>query len=459
MESPRTKTYYLDKDVRTWSDFKRIHYHPKSTVTVNKRYYGSESFDLWISGVNNFKSGDFSGQIEESIRFYAEECDSLQGFQVLCDLNNGFGGISCSLMEYLRDEFVGKSFALMPLLQTPNDGSFSKSRDTTLSSLLTMSGLLETSSMLCPMSLSADVFGRKPRTFPHLVFNASTPYHTSAILASCLEGCSRPYRLKSGSRSLNHLIDSMVSGSRKLVSMSTALPLPFNLDKHASLLDLFFEYRDVEPWVSVTPNSDKSTVDFERCYSQSLSLCGLDADLIVPSSESKKIGEFEFKNSHEIIDKYLTERFPSCVNHISVLNTPLSTAAPYPHIFSNVVRKNGFIKTGDHKSSAFSATSNGLDPNDFLTKSPRKATVAEDKVAIGVRHVPLLTNLQNSSGMRNLLQRCHERASALKRWVDQDRHCDAAVEQEALEEALKRFQTLEQDYTHLTFHDVSDDSD
>lgn len=460
MESPRTKVYYLDKDIRTWSDFKKIHYHPKSTVTFNRQFNGSVNFDSWIAGVNHFKTGDIFNHLEEAIRFYAEECDTIQGFQVLSDLNNGFGGISCMLMEYLQDEFVGKSFAVMPVLQTDNDRGLSKSRDTSLSSLLTLSGLLDTSSMMCPLSMSADMFSCKPRSFPQLIYNASAPYHTSAILASCLDNASRPYRLKSGNQSLVQLMDSMVSGSRKLVSMSAALPLPFDLGNHETLLDFLLEYSTVDPWIPVTPNIDNSISDSERCYSQAFSLSGLDADLIVPSSASKRIGHFEFKNPNEIIDKYLSERFPSAINKISVFSTPLSTAAPFPHIFSNAVLKNGFIKSHSEKfSSAFSSAPPGIKPALFLSQSPIKETSKKDKLAVDVRHVPILTNMQTWSGSRRLLQRCHERASALKRWVVQNRHSDAAVEQEALEEALERFETLKQDYSHLTIHDLSDDSD
>ena len=40
----------------------------------------------------------------DTIRKYAEECDYLRSI-TLTDLYDGFGGLTCSLMEEIRDEF------------------------------------------------------------------------------------------------------------------------------------------------------------------------------------------------------------------------------------------------------------------------------------------------------------------------------------------------------------------
>jgi hypothetical protein len=53
--------------------------------------------------------------IEENLRFFIEECDQLQGFQLMTDITGGFGGLSAGLMETLRDEFPKTSMITFAL--------------------------------------------------------------------------------------------------------------------------------------------------------------------------------------------------------------------------------------------------------------------------------------------------------------------------------------------------------
>ncbi|XP_069138791.1 protein misato homolog 1-like [Argopecten irradians] len=55
--------------------------------------------------------------IEDRLHFFIEECDHLQGFQVLLDTFNGFGGVGSSILQHLKDEYSSKgifTFALTP---------------------------------------------------------------------------------------------------------------------------------------------------------------------------------------------------------------------------------------------------------------------------------------------------------------------------------------------------------
>ena len=39
------------------------------------------------------------------MRFFAEECDNLAGFQVLADAGTGFGGLTAKLVDLLADDY------------------------------------------------------------------------------------------------------------------------------------------------------------------------------------------------------------------------------------------------------------------------------------------------------------------------------------------------------------------
>lgn len=43
--------------------------------------------------------------MEDRIRWHLEQSDRLQGFQLMCDTNSGYGGFAQALLsEYIRDE-------------------------------------------------------------------------------------------------------------------------------------------------------------------------------------------------------------------------------------------------------------------------------------------------------------------------------------------------------------------
>nr|XP_013226733.1 protein misato homolog 1 [Columba livia] len=64
-------------------------------------------------------------ELEDRLHFYVEECDYLQGFQVLCDLHDGFSGVGAKVTELLYDEYSRKgilSWGLTPLAGPADHG-------------------------------------------------------------------------------------------------------------------------------------------------------------------------------------------------------------------------------------------------------------------------------------------------------------------------------------------------
>lgn len=78
------KSYNLEEDVVVWSDFLGIQFHPK-TVHFAGNYLHEATmspFDVFGHGQGLMQDGSFLDELEDSLHFFAEECDSLQGFQV-----------------------------------------------------------------------------------------------------------------------------------------------------------------------------------------------------------------------------------------------------------------------------------------------------------------------------------------------------------------------------------------
>lgn len=187
-------------------------------------------------------------ELEDRLHFYVEECDYLQvltlsrlpllpgtfllevklnlsccccfpqGFQVLCDLHNGFSGVGAKVTELLHDEYSRKgilTWGLTPALSAvgvskhwgePRAGAqpgsdrflvpmvgFSpqdprKSFCRLMNTALGIAHLSRHSSLFCPLSLSGSL-GLKPEppvTFPYINYNVSPGLASSSCSSSPL---------------------------------------------------------------------------------------------------------------------------------------------------------------------------------------------------------------------------------------------------------------------------------
>ena len=66
----------------------------------------------------------FRTQLEDQLHFFVEECDTLQGFHLLCDWSNGFGGLGSCIAQDLRDEYGNKG--ILTFLSSPLDTPLDK---------------------------------------------------------------------------------------------------------------------------------------------------------------------------------------------------------------------------------------------------------------------------------------------------------------------------------------------
>lgn len=95
-------------DVRYWSDFNRLFYHPRSIVQLNEYELGSRlmPFENWSAGEELYHNLDKEHDIlDRDLRPFAEECDQLQGLQIFTGADDAWGGFSSKYLDDLRDEF------------------------------------------------------------------------------------------------------------------------------------------------------------------------------------------------------------------------------------------------------------------------------------------------------------------------------------------------------------------
>ncbi len=94
--------------VRYWSDYNRILYHPRSMIQINDYDLNPSllPFERWETGEELFSNMDQEVDLlDRDLRPWAEECDALQGIQVICGGDDAWGGFAAKYVERVRDEF------------------------------------------------------------------------------------------------------------------------------------------------------------------------------------------------------------------------------------------------------------------------------------------------------------------------------------------------------------------
>ncbi|KAH7313264.1 tubulin domain-containing protein [Stachybotrys elegans] len=216
-EAPRlTKS-----SVRYWSDFSRVYYHPKSLVQLYDYELNSTimPFERHSMGIELFHSLDKEHDIvDRDWRPFVEECDQMQGMQVLSTIDDAWGGFASSYVEALRDEYPKTCIWLWgiqnPILSAPRDKRQLRLANTAQALTRTR----EHASIMVPLAVPE---GDLPSS---IGLDASSSWHSSALLATAVETASLPSRLKqqstSKTASLSDMAESLnVAGNQTLATM------------------------------------------------------------------------------------------------------------------------------------------------------------------------------------------------------------------------------------------------
>ncbi|XP_030043056.1 protein misato homolog 1 [Microcaecilia unicolor] len=386
------KTYHLEGSVQVWSDYLRTHLHPKTVCVVRQYSHEGEAdrLDAFGQGERLLSEPAYLQDLEDRLHFYIEECDYLQGFQVLCDLHDGFSGVGAKVTELLCDEFSGRgilTWGTVPIL--PPQREPVKDMYRLLNTMLGIVHLASQSSLFCPLSLNGTL-GRRPQapvSFPHLLYDSALNYHSSALLATALESLSMPYRLHSSPLSMAQLADALNFSGRKVVSAWASVPFPVGCSR--SLPDVLCSMPEAMPWKCLSSCGD---APHNRCFAQSVVLRGIRR---ARQTSNLRPGISPYSRLHacdtgdEVLACYLQTLYPGMLSASHVLEGPCKVAAPYPQFFSPFVNQQGFIM-------------------DEPMSCPRV-----------VESVPVLSSFQSSPLLHRSLENLHEEISQVdvRRWA------------------------------------------
>uniref|UniRef100_A0A2K6QRM4 Protein misato homolog 1 n=1 Tax=Rhinopithecus roxellana TaxID=61622 RepID=A0A2K6QRM4_RHIRO len=405
-----------EASIRVWSDFLRVHLHPRSICMIQKYNHDGEAgrLEAFGQGESVLKEPKYQEELEDRLHFYVEECDYLQGFQILCDLHDGFSGVGAKAAELLQDEYSGRGIITWGLLPGPyHRGEAQRNIYRLLNTAFGLMHLTTHSSLVCPLSLGGSLGLRPepPVNFPYLHYDATLPFHCSAILATALDTVTVPYRLCSSPVSMVHLADMLSFCGKKVVTAGATIPFP--LAPGQSLPDSLMQFGGATPW---TPLSACGEPSGTRCFAQSVVLRGIDrachTSQLTPGTPPPS-SLHTCTTGEEVLAQYLQQQQPRVMSSSHLLLTPCRVAPPYPHLFS-------------------SCSPQGM----VLDGSPKEAAVET---------IPVFGALCSSSSLHQTLEALARDLTKLdlRRWAS---FMDAGVEHDDVAELLQELQSLAQCY-------------
>ncbi|XP_030003855.1 protein misato homolog 1 isoform X2 [Sphaeramia orbicularis] len=381
------KGYKLEGSVKVWSDFLRIHLHPRTISVIHQYNHDGEAHRLEAFGQGEaLLQGSVLEDLEDRLHFFVEECDYLQGFQVLCDLADGFAGLGSKVTEMLQDSYGGRGILTWGLAPVSHPNS-SPMKDLyhLLNSTLGTVHLSSHSSFFCPLTLRGGL-GRRPSSpvaFPHLNYDPSLWYHSSAVLALALDALTVPYRLRDNSVPMWQVADALAVSGKKVVAAYGAVPFPM---MHGSTLpDALSICADTLPWKPLSACSEPGD---GRCYGQWATLKGFEGQRLISSLDPGTQPPTPLHSLHsgeDVLGSYIRSFYPTAPLALQLVSTPSKLTPPFPQMFSQSVGAQGFLQS---------------------------QPILPDSPAPLVSSVPVMTSLQSGPALDPWLSELHRGASS-----------------------------------------------
>ncbi|KAI9849176.1 MAG: mtDNA inheritance, partitioning of the mitochondrial organelle [Sclerophora amabilis] len=209
------------ESVRYWSDFNRVFYHPRSIVQLMEYELHSSlmPFERWDVGEDLFSTLDKEHDlVDRDLRPFAEECDQLQGIQMMTGVDDAWGGFSARYLDRIRDEF-GKTSTWVWGLE---DGK-RLDREKRLTKLANIARTLRDVSSQA--SVYVPIADPVPCAPSYVSLDGRSEWQSTSLISTAVESLTLPSRLK------------RANGTRpSLAEMGTALN--FNGNQNIARLEL-----------------------------------------------------------------------------------------------------------------------------------------------------------------------------------------------------------------------------
>ncbi|OBZ75032.1 Protein dml-1 [Grifola frondosa] len=187
-------------DIHYWSDYSRVSFHPRTVQMLPDLADWESAGGDWNLSKQSFLQYNLDKALmEDSFRLFVEECDHLQGIQMMSD-NTTFGGFTDSFLTIFRDEFPKVPSLTFSFLSSYIPGSIDVDDMQGLRAVINDALCLHSLHSLSTtnVSVQSPLSWSSGEWLDELDLNRNSLYHTSALLSTHIESCTLPLRLKNG---------------------------------------------------------------------------------------------------------------------------------------------------------------------------------------------------------------------------------------------------------------------
>ena len=214
---------------------KSIELSHRTKVELQEVKTGTDNFGSYDSGEQyaNSRKIEFE-EITDNIRYFVEQCDYLQGFHNFIDINSGFSGLSCEIINWIKDEYQNSKLITFAITNDSNQYIINNSNNNNNKDLLiyninkSLNNLSELSNLYFPISFQSWNSNEK---FPLMKTNNSDYYSNERdyckIIGSIMDSCFIPMRSNELRFNLNTICNILNPVSKmNITAINTSYPLP-----------------------------------------------------------------------------------------------------------------------------------------------------------------------------------------------------------------------------------------
>ncbi|KAL5115679.1 mtDNA inheritance, partitioning of the mitochondrial organelle [Pleosporales sp. CAS-2024a] len=223
--------------VRYWSDYSRVFYHPKSIAQLSEFEVNDQlmPFEKWEVGMELFEKLEREVDlVDRDLRPFVEECDGIQGLQMLTSVDDAWGGWASGWIERLRDEYGKMSIWTWGLGDQGANASVGRERrlQQMVNASQSLQVLGEQSSVYIPMS-------NRPIQWPwYLSLDTSSAWHIGALQVVGMETMTISSRLRGcvgGRGTLQQVEDTInIGGKRRIAKFEMSIADPGELSENST---------------------------------------------------------------------------------------------------------------------------------------------------------------------------------------------------------------------------------
>ncbi|BFG01980.1 protein misato [Drosophila madeirensis] len=348
------KNYQLADTTRSWADYLYARYHPRTLNVLPDLIRDSEvqALATQAAGKEIWDGEAFNEDFCNRIRQYAEECEGLQGFHMLFDMDDGFSGLASRCMEHLNDEYGRVSYVLP--LHYPRTPSYNQADPRTAHSIRVVNSVMsyyhlsEQATMFTPLSTLETIWRNntlQSRRLPGVAWREGNLYQTSAVLAAFVDTMTLSYRLPQTPQSLVRFCDSVCPVGRKLTA--AAMALPFGLQQEQDLIDFLDQSGDHSLLTQLTPGCEAGNA----YVVQALMARGIPTNRLKRPQEQAgpqlRMAAYSCSSVSQMLQLFYQCSFHGSVTNAASTPLPLRTKLPFPYeLFEANIAADGFQVPG-----------------------------------------------------------------------------------------------------------------